>query len=64
LTQGIDHDTAGQLKEKLIQHLSENSLVIGCWDRGDGRTKPPVSHVMFVAKVRECVDKKGAVVPE
>ena len=45
-----------------MQHVAEDKLVISCWNPGDGRTKPPLSHDEFVRKMRVWVDK-GAVEP-
>jgi hypothetical protein len=53
----------GKTLEQLLQHVSEDKLVLGGWDPGDGRTKPPLTHEEFVAKMREWVEK-GAAVPE
>jgi cytochrome c5 len=55
--------TGGMTLEKLVQHVTSDALVRGCWDPGDGRTKPPLPHAEFAAKVREWVEK-GAAVPE
>jgi mono/diheme cytochrome c family protein len=49
--------------EQLLQHVSEDKLVLGGWDPGDGRTKPPLTHAEFAAKVREWIEK-GAAIPE
>lgn len=49
--------------EQLLHHVSEDKLVLGGWEPGDGRTKPPLSHAQFVKKMREWVEN-GAVVPE
>ena len=49
--------------EQLIHHVSEDKLVLGGWDAGEGRTKPPISHAEFAAKMREWIEK-GAAVPE
>jgi hypothetical protein len=48
---------------QLLEHVSEDKLVLAGWDPGDGRTKPPLSHADFVKKMREWIDK-GAVPPE
>jgi hypothetical protein len=53
----------GKTLEELIQHVTQDSLIIGCWEPGDGRTKPPVSHSEFARRFREWVEK-GAAVPE
>jgi hypothetical protein len=50
----------GKTIEKLIHHVSEDKLVLGGWNPGDGRTKPPLSHTEFAQKVREWVNKGGA----
>jgi hypothetical protein len=49
--------------DQLIHHVSEDKLVLGGWDPGDGRIKPPIGHAEFAAKVREWIEK-GAAVPE
>jgi hypothetical protein len=49
--------------EQLIKHVSEDKLVLGCWNPGDGRTKPPLTHEEFARNVREWV-AKGAAAPE
>jgi hypothetical protein len=46
----------------VLRHVEEDGLVTGCWDPGDGRTKPPLSHAEFVRKVREWIEK-GADAP-
>ena len=49
--------------EQLLQHVSEDKLVLAGWDPGDGRTKPPLTHAEFAAKIREWIEK-GAAIPE
>jgi hypothetical protein len=53
----------GKTLEELIHHVAEDKLVVGCWEPGDGRTKPPVSHAEFVRQFCDWVEK-GAAVPE
>jgi len=53
----------GKTLQEMLHHVEEDKLVAGCWDPGDGRTKPPLSHEDFAAKVREWIEK-GAVVPK
>lgn len=53
----------GKTLEQLLAHVSDDKLVIGCWNLGDGRTKPPLSHAEFVQKMREWIEK-GAAAPE
>jgi hypothetical protein len=53
----------GKTLEQLMHHVSEDKLVLGGWDPGDGRTKPPLTHAEFVRKMREWVEK-GAAAPE
>ncbi len=53
----------GKTLEQIIHHVEEDKLVIGGWDPGEGRTKPPLSHAEFVAKIREWIEN-GAAVPE
>jgi hypothetical protein len=49
--------------EDLLKHVSEDQLVLGGWDPGDGRTRPPLTHEEFVQKMRAWVEK-GAAAPE
>jgi hypothetical protein len=66
-------DLARQLKDpkqngnrsltQLLHHVSEDKLVVGSWDPGDGRTKPPLTHAEFARKMREWIEK-GAPDPE
>jgi hypothetical protein len=53
----------GKTLEQLLHHVSDDQLVIGCWDPGAGRSKPPLSHAQFVRAVREWIEK-GAAAPE
>src|SRR5262249_49727493 len=53
----------GKTLKQLLHHVAEDKLVLGGWDPGDGRTKPPRTHAEFVGKMREWVEK-GAAVPE
>jgi len=53
----------GRTLEQVIHHVSEDKLVAGCWDPGDGRTKPPLVYSEFVRLMREWADK-GAAAPE
>jgi hypothetical protein len=50
----------GMMKEQLIAHVSSDSLVLWGWNPGEGRTKPPLTHEVFVEKVTEWLDKGGA----
>jgi hypothetical protein len=42
----------GKTLDELFHHVSEDKLVLGGWDPGDGRTKPPLTHADFVSKMR------------
>jgi hypothetical protein len=53
----------GKTLEELIHHVADDKLVVGCWEPGEGRTKPPVSHSEFVRQFRDWIEK-GAAVPE
>ena len=53
----------GKTLEQLLHHVSEDKLVLGGWEPGDGRTKPPLPYAEFVSKMREWVEK-GAAAPE
>jgi hypothetical protein len=53
----------GKTLDQLLHHVSEDKLVLGGWDPGDGRSKPPIPHAEFATKVREWIEK-GAAIPE
>jgi hypothetical protein len=53
----------GKSLEQLLQHVSEDKLVLAGWDPGDGRTKQPLTHDEFVHQMRKWVET-GAAVPE
>jgi hypothetical protein len=53
----------GKTLQQLLEHVEHDKLVAGGWNPGDGRTKPPLSHEEFAAKMRDWIDK-GAVVPK
>ncbi|HEY2158916.1 MAG TPA: hypothetical protein VGH33_25015 [Isosphaeraceae bacterium] len=48
---------------EILHHVTADKLVLGGWDPGDGRTRPPLSHADFAAKMREWIEK-GAAEPE
>lgn len=49
-------------KAQLIEHVTSDSLVLGGWDPGDGRTLPPMSHAAFAKQFKLWIDK-GAYAP-
>jgi mono/diheme cytochrome c family protein len=53
----------GKTLEQLVEHVTNDKLVLWGWEPGDGRTKPPLSHDEFAKKFREWVEK-GAASPE
>lgn len=53
----------GKTLAQILHHVEEDGLVKGCWNPGDGRTKPPVSHADFAKAFREWVES-GAALPE
>lgn len=67
------HELAMQLKDpklnggktlaEILHHVTEDKLVLGGWDPGEGRTKPPLTHAEFAAKMKEWIEK-GAAIPE
>jgi mono/diheme cytochrome c family protein len=58
-----DRKLTGKTLQELLHHVTEDKLVLGCWDPGEGRTKPPLSPEDFAAKVREWIER-GAAVPK
>jgi hypothetical protein len=53
----------GKTLEQLVEHVTNDKLVLWGWEPGDGRTKPPLSHDQFAKRFREWVEK-GAASPE
>ena len=53
----------GKTLEKILHHVTEDKLVLGGWDPGDGRTKPPLTHEEFAQKMRTWIEK-GAPAPK
>jgi cytochrome c5 len=53
----------GRTLEQIIHHVAEDSLVLTGWSPAEGRSRPPLAHAEFVAKIREWVEK-GAAIPE
>ena len=47
---------------QLIDHVSNDKLVLGGWDPGEGRTLPPLSHDEFAKNFKTWIDK-GAYLP-
>lgn len=58
-----DRKQTGKTLEEMLHHVEEDKLVLGGWDPGEGRTKPPLSHAEFAAKFREWIEK-GAAIPK
>ncbi|SEL75261.1 hypothetical protein SAMN04488505_1021020 [Chitinophaga rupis] len=50
-------------KAQLIAHVTSDSLVLGGWNPGDGRTLPPLSHAEFARQFKMWIDK-GAFLPD
>jgi hypothetical protein len=48
--------------DQLIDHVSNDQLVLGGWNPGDGRTLPPMSHPDFAKNFKAWIDK-GAYLP-
>jgi hypothetical protein len=49
--------------EQILQHVTEDPLVLWGWDPGEGRTPVPVPHADFVAAVKAWIDG-GCQVPQ
>lgn len=47
---------------QLIDHVTNDKLVLGGWQPGEGRTLPPMSHAEFAKNFKEWIDK-GAYLP-
>jgi hypothetical protein len=53
----------GKTLEQILHHVTEDKLVLGGWNPGDGRTKPPMTHAEFAQKMREWIEQ-GAPLPD
>jgi mono/diheme cytochrome c family protein len=53
----------GKTLEQILEHVTQDKLVLWGWDPGDGRTRPPLSHDEFATAMRTWVEK-GAAVPD
>ena len=53
----------GKTLDQVLHHAAEDRLVLGCWNPGDGRTKPPLAHEEFVRELRTWIET-GAYDPE
>ena len=53
----------GKTLEEIIRHVAGDSLVLTGWNPAEGRSKPPLSHAEFAAKMGEWIEK-GAAIPE
>jgi hypothetical protein len=69
-SQSLDRNAAAQAAglpaatlAELLDHVAADTLVIGCWNPGEGRTMPPLAHNEFVQKFRRWFEK-GAAAPE
>ncbi len=47
---------------QLIDHVTNDKLVLGGWQPGEGRALPPMSHAEFAKNFKEWIDK-GAYLP-
>lgn len=52
----------GKSKADLIKHASEDQLVAGSWNHGEGKSVPPISHAEFARLFKVWIDK-GAYLP-
>lgn len=52
----------GKSKKQLIEHVTSDSLVLGGWNPGEGRTLPPLSHKAFAASFKKWIET-GAYIP-
>lgn len=48
--------------EQLIDHVTNDQLVLGGWNPGDGRSLPPLSHAEFAKNFKAWIDN-GAYLP-
>jgi len=50
-------------KEQLIEHVTFDKLVAGCWNPGEGRALPPLAHEDFARQFRTWIET-GAYLPD
>lgn len=50
-------------KEQLIEHVTFDKLVTGCWNPGEGRALPPLAHEEFAKQFRLWIET-GAYLPD
>ncbi len=53
----------GKTLDQVLHHAAEDTLVLGCWNPGEGRAKPPLAHEEFVRELRTWIET-GAHEPE
>ena len=53
----------GKSVAQIVQHVTEDKLVLWGWNPGDGRTLPPMGHAEFAAKFAEWA-RYGAACPQ
>jgi len=54
----------GKTLDEILHHVSHDSLVMESgWNPAEGKSKPPLTHAQFAAKMREWIEK-GAAIPE
>lgn len=53
----------GKTLAEILHHVEKDGLVLGCWNPGEGRAKPPLSHADFAKAFRAWVES-GAELPE
>ena len=58
-----DPTQTGKDLGQILHHVTEDSLVLGGWDPGEGRAKPPMSHADFVKHMKQWIET-GAAIPQ
>lgn len=59
----LDPATNGQkTKAQLIEHIAKDSLVLGGWNPGEGRSLPPLAHAEFTKQFKLWIEN-GAYLP-
>ena len=49
----------GKTLDQLLHHVAEDALVLGAWNPGEGRERPPMSHPEIVRHTREWIEGRG-----
>ncbi len=58
-----DPAQTGKSLDQVLHHVTEDTLVLGGWNPGEGRAKPPMSHAEFARLMKVWIEN-GAAIPQ